>query len=427
MRKVLIAVLIVILTNTLFAETISDNIEAVVEDDVITSGELQMQLFTYFVQLGITDTTQVMKDSLSKVILNQMISDKVINVIAKKDTTITVDNSEIETALRESIDNIRSNFPDESAFKKSLKEEGLTIGELKRKYKKKIKEQILVKKYLQNTISFIPEIPQEEIDSFYNINKDSIPTNYPGTYKLSHIYIVYKPGKYSLSQIEKKINNILSEYNDNVSFSTLVKKYSEDSLTANNGGLWGNVGKKDILPEIYGQISDIGEGQVKIVQSRLGYHLILCEGRSEDKYILRQILIIPKVTSKDSLEMKQIAYKVDNLLDKGISFKKLVVKYSDDLQTKDVDGYLGEFEEMKMNPELLKHLKGLEGGMHTNVIETPLGFEIIHIDKYIRGKDITTDEIKNNIRNMLLQKKQQNLIEELVVRLKKDVYIAINE
>ncbi len=427
MRKVLIAVLIVLLINVLFAETITDNIEAVVEDNVITSGELQMQLFTYFVQVGITDTTQAMKDSISKVILNQMISDKVINVIAKKDTTIIVDKSEVESALRDAIDNIRNNFPDESAFKKSLKEEGLTIGELKRKYKKKIKEQILVKKYLQKTISFIPEIPQEEIDSFYDINKDSIPTNFPGTYKLSHIYIVYKPGKHSLSQIEKKINNILFEYKDNVSFSTLVKKYSEDSLTINSGGLWGNVGKEDILPEIYKQISDIGEGQVKIAQSRLGYHLILCEGRSEEKYLLKQILIIPKVSLKDSLEMRQIAYKVDSLLDKGVAFDKLVIKYSDDLQTKEVDGYLGEFEEMKMNPELLKHLKGLERHMHTNVIETPLGFEIIHIDEYIKGKGITTDEIKNNIRNMLLQKKQQNLIEELVVRLKKDVYIAINE
>jgi len=407
------------------AETLNDRIEAVVENEVITSGELQTQLFTYYLQNRITDTTKTTRDSIANIILQQMINDKVIKVKAEEDTTITVDNSEVESEVEKNIEKIKENYPDDTTFFKALQQEGLTLSKLKQRYRTKAREQILARKFFQNKIGYIPEVTQSEIDSFYNANKDSIPDHLPGEYTLSHIYIVYKPGKHSLSLLENKVKSILKQYADGVSFSKLARKYSEDTLSSSHGGVLGKLTKSDMLPEIYSQISDMGEGEIRVVQSRLGYHIVLCTGRDGDKYVLSHILLVPKVTRADSLEMQRTAEKVYKLLQKGKPFKELVKKYSDDIMTKDKDGLIGTFEEAKMSPQLLQYLKGLKTGDFTRIINTPNGFEILYIDAYKPGKRLSKDEIRNSIRAILSQMKQQEALNKLVDRLKKDVYIRV--
>lgn len=407
------------------AEVLNDKVEAVVENEVITSGELQTQLFTYYLQNRITDTTKTTRDSIANIILEQMVNDKVIKVKAEEDTTITADNSEVESEVEKDIEKIKENYPDDSTFFKALQEEGLTLSKLRQRYRMKAREQILARKFFQKKISYVPEVTQEEIDSFYNANKDSIPDHLPGEYTLSHIYIVYKPGKHSLSLLENKVKSIVKQYADGVSFSKLARKYSEDTLSASRGGALGKLTRSDMLPEIYKQISDIGEGEIRVIQSRLGYHVVLCRGRDGDKYVLSHILLIPKVTRADSLEMKNTAEKVYRLLEKGKPFKKLVKEYSDDITTKDKGGLIGSFEEVKMSPQLLKYLKGLKSGDFTKIIDTPNGFEILYVNEYKPGKELSKKELKNSIRVILSQAKQQEALNKLVDRLKKDVYIKV--
>jgi hypothetical protein len=93
-----------------------DRIVAVVGDRVIAGSELDFQLQLYQVQTGakVNDATEVRK--LKEQILAQMIDDRLILIKATQDTTIRVSEDEVDEALNNRMDELKSRFPSQEQF-----------------------------------------------------------------------------------------------------------------------------------------------------------------------------------------------------------------------------------------------------------------------------------------------------------------------
>lgn len=90
----------------------------------------------------------------------------------------------------------------------------------------------------------------------------------------------------------KTAEQILKLISEKVSFESLAKTYSQDSSTKAFGGDLGQATLEELLPEIAEEIKNLGVGEIKIVASRHGLHIIKLEGKvGEDLYQLRQIFL----------------------------------------------------------------------------------------------------------------------------------------
>ena len=112
-----------------------DRIAAVVGDRVILASELAQQMQMFFVQSSQRPRNQAQLDSLTEMVLEQMIQDQLLLIAAKGDTSIVVRESDVEAALDEHIARIASQFETNDAFLAALGREGFTLREFKRRYR----------------------------------------------------------------------------------------------------------------------------------------------------------------------------------------------------------------------------------------------------------------------------------------------------
>jgi parvulin-like peptidyl-prolyl isomerase len=101
---------------------------------------------------------------------------------------------------------------------------------------------------------------------------------------------------YSQRELNEKpyitADQILKLISEKVSFESLAKTYSLDSSTRVFSGDLGQVNLDELLPEIAVEIKSMNVGDIKIVTSRYGLHIIKLEDKpGEDKYHLRQIFL----------------------------------------------------------------------------------------------------------------------------------------
>lgn len=131
------------------AQEVVDRIAAVVGNQIILESELETQVQIYLAQSGVTNPTQQDFNRLKQDILEQMINDRLILVQAEKDTTIRVSPAEIENALEQHLERLKSQFASEEEFIKQLEKENLTLKDLKRRYRQEVRNQLLKDRLVQ--------------------------------------------------------------------------------------------------------------------------------------------------------------------------------------------------------------------------------------------------------------------------------------
>ncbi|MEG0025819.1 MAG: peptidylprolyl isomerase [Bacilli bacterium] len=134
------------------------------------------------------------------------------------------------------------------------------------------KKKMVLEKYLTTKIT------DEEINKYYN-------ENITGEITAKHILIKPKTTeKMTEEQTKKaeeealtKAQNIIKKLQNGEKFETLAKKYSADEATANEGGLFSNFTKKDVVPEFWNGAVNLKNGDYTTtpVKSTYGYHIIL--------------------------------------------------------------------------------------------------------------------------------------------------------
>ncbi|MCB0385287.1 MAG: peptidylprolyl isomerase [Bdellovibrionales bacterium] len=129
------------------------------------------------------------------------------------------------------------------------------------------------------------KVNEKEMKAFYQQNPEV---------RLSHILIEFKPGASAKEKsiAEKRANDIYKEVQKSKRpFQELVKLYSDDTLSKENGGDIGFQSKVTLVPPIYDTVMKMKVGQVRgIVETRYGFHILkLVEKGSYDNANKRQI------------------------------------------------------------------------------------------------------------------------------------------
>ena len=386
-----------------------------VGNEVITSKDIDDNLETYKLQFP-----GVPEDSLRKAILDELVNRKVIVVAAKKDTSIKVSDDEVENALDNWIQGLKKQYGEQN-FQKELEREGLTLAKLKSLNKDKMREELLIQKYLQKYILPKLNITDKELKKFYVQNKDSL--NKPAKYKISQILIKYKPSPKEDKAVYEKAYAVYKKIKKGEPFESFIN-LSDDDLTRDRGGDLGVVNINQFSDSVKNALSTLKANEVsKPVRGEFGWHIFKVVEKRDSIYHLKHIMFKIVPSEKDKKNALERLNKVKSELKKGTPFETLAQLYSDDNMSKDLGGDLGWISEYDLNQQTRDTLKKMKKG-EIKVIKSPVGYHIIKLQDKEEARTYTFDEVKDNLRQLLLQRKEQQEIQALVDSLKKRIYVG---
>ena len=251
---------------------------------------------------------------------------------------------------------------------------------------------------------------------------------------------------------QEEINRVKSElrdYTDRInkgeaSFGTLARLYSEDPGTARRGGELDYTGRGMLDPAFATVAFGLTDPKrvSKIVESEFGYHIIQLIDKRGEKIKVRHILRKP-VVSDDAIE-KALA-RLDSIrtdiCDSKFTFEVGASLISDDKDTRNNNGLMANvtqegrtsrFKLSELPPEVAKAVDTLSVGNISKpfAMISERGKTVCAIAKLksrTEGHKATITGDFQVLKNMVLNKRREQVIHDWLVKRIKSTYVRINE
>jgi len=249
------------------ASILLDRVVAVVNKEVITWSDLykamEFEATTQTKNLSKEERKKLFKDNEAS-FLETLID---MNLQLQEAHSLGIDVPEHD--ITDTIANIQKKYSMSQAdFVESLKKEGLTLDE----YKKRLSEQILINKVVTYQIRNKIVISDSEVNRYVETNKQTFSGS--ETYKLRQIFFKKPEGNIDKTTIEDKAAKVTKRLKDGEDFSALARVYSEDS-SARSGGDLGFVNKNLLSKEFIEVLSGMNVGDYSVpFWTGTGLHII---------------------------------------------------------------------------------------------------------------------------------------------------------
>lgn len=405
------------------AETV-ERIIAIVGDRVILSSELSNQVQMYMLQAG-QDAANIDTDQLAKNMLDEMISDELILLAARNDTTITASPDEIRFELDNHIAALAKRFPSEDAFIQQLAREGLTKRGLEKRLRPDIRDQILKRKIIDRKLSEI-SLSRQEVESFFIANQDSLP-QMPARIRLSHILLKFKPSPETDSLLHAKAEEARNLLLQGVGFEDVASKYMSEGFQA-VGGRIGYIHKSDVVEEFGRAAFNLQPGSISgPVRTEFGWHVIKSHRRLADSVDVSHLLFAAVPTPADSARTKATIDSLYTELQNGANFKEVAKLYSQDDATRATGGEMKEMTLDELRAEFFAPLDTIEPGEITPPVISQLGYHILKLQERMPSRPLNMKDDFDIIRNFASQNKTSVIVANWVEKLKKQVYVDIRD
>jgi peptidyl-prolyl cis-trans isomerase SurA len=420
MKKIILPLLFVILTGTLFAQTpqtglVMDKVVARVGNMMIMQSDVNGQMALW----ASKDPSVKLEDiEKQKQMLDMIIDEKLIIAKAIEDSMDVT-----EAQINQTWDIYLQNMIQEIGSEKRIEQlYGMSIPEIRQRMKIEIRNKQLSDMVKEKEFGSL-KITRNDVEKFYDAYKDSIP-DIPESIELFHIIkkITAKASaKEDAYQFALKIRDSILKGGD---FGEYAKKYSDDVYSKPEGGNLGWFEKSKLFPEFVKGASSINTGEVSMpIETPLGYHLVQTIEKTETQLNTRHILFKIGKSENDRIETMDFLKKLKDSVDKGASFENLARKYSDDKDTKGYGGAIG-INPMEAFPSTIQALlKELKDGQ----VSEPMPYEADSYQLLYRKRTIKphkanlTDDYKR-IEQYALVYKQNQMLKDWVQKLRKTLY-----
>jgi len=413
-------------------DNIIDEIVWVVGDEAILRSDVEEQRIRYQY-----DGTQVEGDpycfipeqlALQKLYLDQA---KIDSVFADERAV----NSQVEMRVNYLISQIGSKEKLEEYFNKPL-------IELREELREMVHNQQIIQQMQRKIVGDLKATPAEVRRFFNKIPEDSLPM-IPAQVEVQIIMVEPQVSQQAIDDVKTRLREFQNRIESGDSeFSTLAILYSEDTESARRGGEIGFMGKGQLVPEYANVAFGLQDNKKvsKIVESEFGFHIIQLIEKRGERANTRHILLKPRV----SLEAKDNANKrLDSIADfirnEKLKFEDAVILYSNDKNTRNSSGVMtnpktgtSKFELQDLPQEVAKVVYNLKTGEISNpfVMRNSQGNEVFAIVKLksstkAHKANMTDDYLE--LRNLYLEKKSYEKLNEWLKSKQKGIYIRIDE
>lgn len=432
-KKTILITLSLLLGSLLFAQgTVIDEIVAVVGEDAILRSEIEAEF------LRLQAEGYDYEGDLKCSILERLLLHKLLINQAKVDSIEVNENSiisEVDMTINHYIQQIGSKEKLEEYFNKPL-------NRIKEDLRKVKREQNLTQSMRREISNEVAVTPAQVRYYYRNIDPKELPT-LPGQIEVEQILIEPRIEQKEIERIKEQLRSYQQRVKEGSDFSMLAILYSQDKGSAARGGELGFMGKGQLVPEFADVAFSLRDKNKvsRIVESEYGFHIIQLIERRGNRVNCRHILLKPKV-SEDS--KKNAIARLDSLLteikDEKIDFNTAALYYSNDKETRGNGGLLAnpqtgssKFELTQLPPEIARKVEQMSPGEISEpfaMMDQAKGkqvFVAIRLKSKSDNHKANIDEDYIAIKDILLQKRQEEHMEQWIKERQNETYISIDE
>ena len=429
--------LLVVTYNTKAQEkTKVDGVAAVVGKNIVLYSEIKAA------KQQLEQELEDKKEVSECTILEKILTDKLLAHHAVVDS-LTVEEGRINSEVERKINYFKKQL---GSDKKMLEFFGFNnLVDMKKELANVEKEAALVRQ-MQAKITENVDVTPEEVNRYFtSLKKDGNLPEFGTEVVIGQIEIDVQSDKKEEEKIIARLNELKKEIENGASMRLKAILYSKDPAASKNGdgagGLYHGVTMETpFIKEFKEKAFSLEEGEIsEPFKSQFGYHIVRVEkirGKSRDvRHILLQTEVSDEMLEKAKDSLKQIK---NDILTNKITWDEAVKKYSADKETNKNHGLLinpitsdTHFELSRMDPALYARISNLKKGEISDVFydETREGKKMYKImmlkDKVeTHQADLNKDYVK--IKNLALQKKKQEIVNNWVKDKIKDTYIKIH-
>lgn len=304
------------------------------------------------------------------------------------------------------------------------------------------KDKKVVEEVQRNLVKNVKVTPAQVRRYFKDMPEDSIPF-IPTKVECQ---IITREPRIPIEEIER-VKDELRSYTERVNngsaqFSTLALLYSEDKVSAQQGGELGFSGRGSFVPEFANVAFNLTDPKAvsKIVETEYGFHIIQLIEKRGDLVNCRHILRKPRVSTE---ALQQCINDLDSIsaeIAKGLyTFDECVSVVSFDKDTRnnygllfDRDTGLSKYEMKDLPAEVARAVAGLKVGEISKpfIMVNNKSREVVAIVKLknrVNGHRATMAEDYQELQNVVMDKLCEEKLENWIREKQKTTYIHIND
>ena len=368
--------------------------------------------------------------AVQKLYLNQAIID-----------SIQVTDSEIAQGVEQYLENMVSMIGSREKLEEYHKK---NISQIRADLRESYRERQMVQGMQQKLTKDIAVSPAEVRRYFKDMPQDSLPF-VPTEVEVQIITQQPRIEQEEINRVKEELRDYTERINKGTStFQTLARLYSEDPGTARRGGELDYTGRGMLDPAFANVAFGLTDPKrvSKIVESEFGFHIIQLIDKRGEKIKVRHILRKP-VVSDDAIN-KALA-RLDSIrtdiIDEKFPFEAGASVISDDKDTRNNHGLManitqeGRTSRFKM-AELPSEVARAVDTLSVGQISKPFtminerGKTICAIAKLksrIEGHKATITEDFQVLKNLVLNKRRNQVLHDWVVKRIKSTYVRVND
>jgi len=318
-----------------------------------------------------------------------------------------------------------------------------TSTQIRESMRENIRDGLMMQKMQQKLVGEIKVTPSDVRRYFKDLPADSIPY-IPTQVEVQLIVLQPKIPLEETEDVKKRLREFTERVNTGESdFSTLALLYSEDKGSALRGGELGFMGRGQLVPEYANVAFNLQDPKKvsKIVESEFGFHIIQLIEKRGDRLNSRHILLKPKPAEKEVNEaMQRLDSIADDIRNSKFTFEDAAIHISQDKDTRNNHGLMpnpdtgtSRFEMQDLPQEIAKVVDNMNVGEISKaftMIREKDGKEICAIVKLksrISGHKATISDDYQSLKDIVLEKRRDEMLEKWIVEKQKHTYVRINE
>ena len=244
-------------------DVVVDKVIAIVGQNMIKQSELEGALLQQKMnsKLIIEDEFATKCDLLEGMLINKlMLHQAEVDSIEVTDDEV---NREMDNRIRYMISAYGSQENLERQMRKSL-------SEIKDYFKDVIRDNIMISQIEQKLTGTLSVTPQEVVDFYNSIPKDSLPT-IEQEYEFSQIVKIPQISEEEKESVKARLNDYRERILKGTKFSTIATLYSEDPASAKKGGELGFFSRGDMVGEFENAAFALQDGEISpIIETKYG-------------------------------------------------------------------------------------------------------------------------------------------------------------
>jgi peptidyl-prolyl cis-trans isomerase SurA len=403
-----------------------DGVVAVVNDDVVLASELGEEVSVRLYQMEAVGSAVRDLRAFTVEVLAAMVDDYLLLQDADE-RDIVVSKEDVKPYLEEELARIRGAFSSQEEYEAALAQYGMTEKDLVVRYRKTLRDQLKIRRLLDEVLAPRAEVSEEEIRAYYDAHRDELAL--PTIVALREIAVAKQPSAASRVRVREKLQRVRGAAEAGGDFAALAKALADEE-----GGEFGRSFKflpGEAVPALERAAAGLRPGEISQVSAGPdGYWLVRLVSVENERREVQYVHLKVVMTEADVEAARAKAEKAAEALARGESFADVAAEYSENEETAAEGGLVGDvaMDEIAAEmPEVAAAVDALSPGAVTGVIERPEGFFILKVEERREGREVSYEEARDVAKRTLRAQKLAVEKKKYVQELKEKAYIKTFE